>query len=481
MGDIGNLKKQVESADGEQLRELILEWIERDNDFAQYVDSKLNPSLEQINYDADLSRAIYREAYAVSSRHRNTTILDWSNIYYYKVKPWTDHAETLTTQQLMKLVAAITMRIAMAITDEDFYGDDWNGDDYSCQISAIMEALGNIAGILLIREDLTEDYLEALKELIADAEENDVTYNYVGNPYRLIKELISLREEAGEVTFGMFDAMIEANLDRKGGEWMCRKIDFVENMGLTDEAWQLAEDNIKYPQVAIKLYLTLVNGKNWEAALKLLDRVIGMVNNKEYNEYSYGNHIDWMELKQKMLREHGTKEEQIKNLRQLFLNNHSDNEKYYDELKGLVDPSEWKQFYRNLFEDKSDYEILNYMANFLAEEHEFEWLFRLLYEHWHNNTMDYIILLKIAPMLPIEYESAIMEMLSRSFMAYAESRFKSNKRVKGSTYEYFCQDLKKLVDIGFSGVLYHLIQNFRDEYNTRPAFMAALRQINIGS
>lgn len=64
-----------------------------------------------------------------------------------------------------------------------------NGDDYSCHISAIMDALGNTAGILLTREDLTEDYLEALKELIADAEENDVTYNYVGNPYPLINEL----------------------------------------------------------------------------------------------------------------------------------------------------------------------------------------------------------------------------------------------------------------------------------------------------
>lgn len=110
--------------------------------------------------------------------------------------------------------------------------------------------------------------------------------------------------------------------------------------------------------------------------MKLLDRVIAIANDKEYREYSYGNQIDWMEIKQKILREHGTKEEQIKNFRPLFLSSHCDNEKYYEELKGLVDPSEWKQFYKNLFEEKSDYEILNYMAQFLAEEQEFEWRIR---------------------------------------------------------------------------------------------------------
>ncbi len=290
----------------------------------------MNPSVAKIDFDAELCRAIGREAYAVSSHHRNTNILDWSNIYYYQVKPWTDKAEDLSTPQLMRLVS-------------------------------------------------------------------------------------------GEVSFGMFYVMIKANLDHKGGEWMCRKIDFVENKGLLEEAWQLAENNIKYPQVAIKLYLTLINGKNWDAALKLLDRVIEISNDKEYREYSYGYRVDWMEQKQKLLREHGTKEEQIKNLRTLFLNSYSDKEKYYEELKVLVDPSEWGQFYKSLFSEKSDSEILNNMAQFLAEEGELEWLFRLMNEHWDITPTDYNMLLKTAPMLSPKFESVSKEMLLRSFKASAAS------------------------------------------------------------
>lgn len=480
MIDIESLKNIIADTDETRLRELVIDWLDEDSAFAQYMASKLNhASAEGPDYDAELQQAIYREAYAVSSHHNNTNILNWSNIYYYQVKPWTDKADELSTTELMKLVEAIIVRIAMALSDEDFEGDDWNGDDYSMEIGMIMDALGNAAGILLTREDFLEENLEWLRKLITEAEKEDVTGNYVGNPYSLIGELIKMRDEAQEATIGMFDAMINANLDHKGGDWMCRKIDFVERMGLMDEAWRLAEENIKYPQVAIKLYLTLTNEENWSEALRLLDRIIKISNDDEYRSFSYGNTIDWMEIKQKLLREYGSREEQIENLRQLFLSSTSDKETCYSELKELVDPEEWKDFYTKLFKEKSDFEILYSLAPFLAREGEVDWLFRILHDYWNKTPAGYDMLLKNARYLLPEFESALKIMLSQSFQEYAASRFESGKRVKASTYQYFRQDLQKLVDLGFSDLLRDLIIHFRDEYGSRPSFMAELRRIKI--
>lgn len=406
MIDIESLKNIIADTDETRLRELVIDWFEEDCAFAQYMASRLDESSSERNdYDAELQQAISREAYAVSSHHNNTNILNWSNIYYYQVKPWTDKADELSTTELMKLVGAIIVRIAMALSDEDFESDDWNGDDYSMEIGMIMDALGNTAGVLLTREDFSEENLEWLRKLITEAEKEDVTGNYVGSPYTLIGELIKMRDEAQEVTIGMFDAMINANLDHKGGEWMCRKIDFIERMGLKDEAMQLAEENIKYPQVAMKLYQTLICEKNWSEALRPLDRIIQVSNDAEYRSLSYGNTIKWMEVKQKLLREHGSREEQIENLRQLFLSGTSDKETCYSELKGMIASDEWKDFYTKLFREKSDLEILYSFTPFLAREGEVDWLFSLLHDYWKKNQMSYDILLKNARFLLPKFES----------------------------------------------------------------------------
>lgn len=47
----------------------------------------------------------------------------------------------------------------MRITEEDFYGDDWYGDDFSGSIGDIMDALGNLAGLLLVRDDASGEMI----------------------------------------------------------------------------------------------------------------------------------------------------------------------------------------------------------------------------------------------------------------------------------------------------------------------------------
>lgn len=478
MDDIEKLKNQVDDADEERLREILKEWIDINEDFREFAGRKLNPTAETIDYDAELALAIAREANTSTSQKSNISVLNWRNIYHYKVKPWTDNADELATPELLSLSRAIIERVALAITEEDFNGDRWGGDDHSAEISSIMNALAYTLGLILVRKDLSDELLQQLRQLIEDAQKSDIITR-MHNMYDIISELIETRAKTGGVTIGMFDCMINKNLGNKGGEWICRKIDFCESMGLMEEAWKLAEENIKYPQVAIKLYLTLMSDDKWKEALELIDLVMDMDSHAEVRTYRFGHSYDWLGMKQQILREYGSVNDRIDNLKQLFLSNNSDCEQYFLELKDLVPSESWKTFYTELLSEVKGYGAIEKIAPFLEKEGEYAWLLRLLRDNVASDPTDYRTPLKYAAVLISYYEAETKEMLNRTFRAYASSRFLPKQKVKPEKYRYICADLKKLPEIGAHDVMEDLIRFFKNLYGTRPSFMAELRRIRL--
>ncbi|MDE6793000.1 MAG: hypothetical protein K2J48_07955 [Muribaculaceae bacterium] len=73
----------------------------------------------------------------------------------------------------------------MAIDDVDFSGDDWYGNDYSQSISDILEILGNLFGLLIIRDRLTVSDLDQLRDMILNTNFDAVAlpgeYNILSN------------------------------------------------------------------------------------------------------------------------------------------------------------------------------------------------------------------------------------------------------------------------------------------------------------
>lgn len=479
MDDIEKLKNQVDDADEERLREILKEWIDISEDFREFAGRKLNPTAEAIDYDAELAHAIEREANTDTSQKSNISVFNWRNIYHYKVKPWTDNADELATPELLRLSKAIIERLALEITDEDFNGDIWDGDDHSTDISSIMNALANTLGLILVRKDLSDELLQQLRQVIEDAQKSDITTRYMRNTCDIISELIETRAKTGEVTIGMFDYIINKNLGNKGAEWICRKIDFCESRGLMEEAWKLAEENIKYPQVAIKLYLTLMNDDKWKEALELIDLVMDMDSNAEVRTYRFGHSYDWLGMKQQILREYGSVNDRIDNLKQLFLSNNSDSEQYFLELKNLVPSESWKTFYTELLSEVKGYGAIEKIAPFLEKEGEYAWLLRLLRDNSVSDPTDYRTPLKYAAILISYYETETKEILNRTFRAYASSRFLPKQKVKPERYRCICADLKKLTEIGAHDVMEELIRIFKNLYGTRPSFMAELRRIRF--
>ena len=289
-----------------------------------------------------------------------------------------------------------------------------------------MDVLGNIVGLLMIREDVSHDILNSLEKLIKAAKKKDVIDDYIGSPYDFILELIALRRDNDEVTCGIYDALIDENLGDEAGTWVCRKIDFIRSMGLADEARQYMEDEIQYPEVCLKYYNELLDADNWLEAILLLDRAQAI---KDNGSYFYSPKTpNWLELKQQLLVEHGTLEERIDNLKRLFYNSYNDKAKFYHQLKELVDGDKWNAFYHNLLSKATGYNVIDEIAPFLIEEGEFDWLFRLVSEATAKDSTDYRTPLKYAGSLRQTHFEEMQAILIRTVRAYAADRFPQRKK-----------------------------------------------------
>lgn len=473
-----NIDILIDGATKEQLRDIVREWIATNSEFRSFVERSLNPPFDEVDFDAELGRAMMHEAHQCILR-RDDEILDWSNIYYYNIEPWAKKAESLSTINIYKLIVAIVTRVAMVIDDEDFNGDDWYGNDYSQDIGNILEALGNLCGLLVTRPDLTEDGLDELEDLIGKAQTEDKIGNYMDTPYDNILELIAIRREAEEVSCGLYDAMIYANYNREAGLWVCRKVDFVRSMGLNEEALTIINQNLKYPKVCLKYYNELIAVNRWQDAIDLLDKAHKL---RKENPQRWFDSInpDWLSMKQNLLMEHGTKKMQIDNFTEMFYDSIDERKNdCYMWLKKQVAEEDWKDFYTDLLSREPirvGFE-LDSIAPYLIIEKEWEWLYRELDQNEKRDKTDYRHPLKYASALMSSHDMEIRSMLVRTFREYAADRFARKKSVSTYKYTYFCNDLQSLANIGMEEELIELLQYFKTEYRRRPSLMAELRRV----
>ena len=461
-----DISQLIAHANEDDLRDIVSGWANKHSDFKDYVRNCLCPSVENVDFARKLSQAVNRETKEFFSRHEVREATDWSNVYNDLIKPWGENADSLSTEKLYDLCDVIVKEVGMQVTDEDFYGDDWYGDDFSGSIQDIMDVLGNVAGLLLIREDVGYEILDSLETLIKAAKKKDVIDGYIGSPYDFILELISLRRNTDEVTCGIYDALIDENLGDEAGTWVCRKIDFIRSMGLADEARKYMEEEIQYPEVCLRYYNELLDADNWREAIILLDKAQAI---KDNGSYFYSPKTpNWLELKQQLLVEHGTLEERIENLKRLFYNSYNEKRKYYNQLKELVDGDKWNAFYHNLLSKATGYNVIDEIAPFLIEEGEFDWLFRLVSEATAKDSTDY----------RTHFEE-MQAILIRTVRAYAADRFPPKKKVNSSKYSYFRADLESMSEFGYAETQKEIVEFLLQEYRFRPSLAKELRSIKL--
>lgn len=470
------LNEIIDNADINDLRELIRKGINSIPGFKILAEQTLCPPLEDVDFRRKLSQAIDRETKEFHSRHYTREATDWSKVYHDLIKPWSETAVSLSDQKLYDLIEVIIKEVATTVCEEDFYGDDWYGDDFSGDIASIMDTLENLIRLLLIRNDLTESMLKSLKKLIESAQKNSVIDDYIGSPYEDLLDLVNLRMKEGQVTSMLFDMIVEKDSGDSAGKWICMEIDFLRSKGHAEEARKIMEEDACYPEVSYKSYEELIGNGDWKDAILVLEKAQAM---KDSGQMRYSiNTPNWLELKQDILLKHGTVEERIDNLQQLFLTG-NDKTKYYKQLKEIVSADKWKDFYQKLLNSIKGYDILNQIAPFLIEEGEFDWLYRLVSETERLDRTNYRTPLKYAGALRNTHQNQIESQLTRTVMAYAADRYAPKKKVNSYKYEYFRDDLESIAAKGYPILLKELLESLLKEYAFRPSLAKHLRSINL--
>ena len=473
--DSDEIKKIINEADHDVLRKHVGLWAAEHEDFAAFITHALNPPITDIDFADELKRVIVNNTKLTQSHYGERLIVDWTEILYRLIKPWASEAAALSTQRLLELVEAITSQVSTLVQEDDFLGDDWYDwqDDHSWQLVEIQETLGNLSGLLMTRDDLDEKALIALREVVKTAEATDVSTHYICTPYDDILEMIQMRHEAGEATCGIFDTMIHANYNSKAGEWICRKIDFIRDMGLETEAQEYMEENIAHPAVCLKMHDELLAQNRWQNALSLLEKAPELTSEHRYSR----DYPNWLEMKYELLKEHGDRQEQISTLCDLFRQQWD--EKYFLLLKEMVQPDKWREFYHELLNCGASSFQIERAAPFLVMENEYDWYYTLIKDHFNSFPDDYRTLLQHAKALLPTHEKEMKELIMRSFRAYAASRFTPKRRVKSSKYTHLCEALSCLPELGMARELQELVAYFHEEYPCRRALLQELSAIQL--
>ena len=169
-----DIKKIINEADEDLLRMSVEQWAVQHEDFRAYITLVLNPPASEIDFDYELARVINNNTELIDSRYFERLVVDWSEIVYRLIEPWAKVADSFSTERLQKLVEAIITEVGMKVQEDDFRGDDWYSDDYSVQIEEIMDWLGHLSGLLLIREDLSRDDMLSLQALVKEVQKNEI-------------------------------------------------------------------------------------------------------------------------------------------------------------------------------------------------------------------------------------------------------------------------------------------------------------------
>jgi len=475
-----DIKRIINEADEDLLRMSVELWAMNHEDFRAYITHALithalNQHVSEIDFDYQLARAISNNTELIDSRYYERLVVDWSGIVYRLIEPWAKEADCFSTERLQKLVEAIITEVGMKVQEDDFRGDDWYGDNYSVQIEEIMDWLGHFSGLLLIREDLSRDDMLSLQALVKEVQKNDIIKSYIGGTlYDDILLMIKMRLETEEVACGIFDLMIERDFNHKAGEWVCRKIDFIRGMGLELEAQEYMDANLKYPQVLVKLYHELLVSGRWQDAIIILDKANAMSTDSYWFDTP-----NWLEMKLDLLKEHGDKQSQIEVLKDLFHQRWE--EKYYRQLKEMVDADEWNQFCRTLLKCKANSFDINKVAPFLIEENEFDELYQLIKGNFDSHPEDYQIVIAYAKQLHSTHEKELQGLIVRSFRTYAALHFAPGQKVNSLEYTFFCEDLSSLSNMGFGKEQRELVEIFLEEYRKRRSFVNELKSIKLNN
>ena len=459
----------------EELTGKVYEWMQIHPDFKEYMLEgyvELSEGTESVDFDQIMYNAMRMNLPEVKigglgrRLDYGDEILRWDKVYRDVILPYEKSLTEMSTNQLVDFASAILATIVPSLSREDFWGDEWYGTDYSADIQNILRASDAAIMEAVSREDFTRTMGDALLSALETANENHDLSDYDVHFGFGIEELVNERIASESVTQSTFDKLAEIG---NTGYWTIRKIKYLESIGDYPMAEKTLNDNLDIEDLKDFKYERLLAAENWNEAFAFLDICEKAAAQKDHY---YGDIRKWTKKKLELATKLGKRDKEIAILKDLFVSEY-DKRKYYDALKKIIDSADWPSVYPDLL--KSAKQSVEAIGEFLVEEDETDWLYRLIRQENEKNPISYHQMIEYYPYLIPKYESDMRSRIKEAFLRNARQRFAPGEKCKNEWYGSFCKSLRDFRRLGAQEEVSDLVATFLAEFRTRRNFIHELK------
>lgn len=462
-------KKTLQMMSDEELLDLLMEYAEEDQSFArtflEQVENKLKRGGEAEARE-EVSLSFCRE-HPMAGRYNCCDGIDWYAIMNDCSVLFQKAEQALSMGNVRRAVAYPLQWLSdfsASFTESAFEYDD-EGTEFGC---ACEEALKIIEqGMLHPQADACFKE-EVSEELSAIADQANVFDDYCFVNLKLFARRMAAMIQSPEDALSTVESLLETNEDgARLSTLILQKGTILMAMGRTEEALQFWEINCCEEEVCKHLVDYLMEQKNSERALKVLEKAIRQGEPYESRK--------WLRKELAIYEALGQTAQVIAAHRRLFIALGGEWTSY-EALKSLIPADEWKGYLAALMNetDFSDYCWFgegNTKANILLSEEDLDGLFDYLMQVESDFALE--LYGYYAKRLPAAKQCELLPNYSY------EIRQEASKARKRDHYARVCSHISALKELeGADGTVTDLLVEFRDVYGHRPAFMDELRKLD---
>ena len=465
--DIKNLRETLQKMNYGELIESFMEYAEKDitfaNEFRLFVTNKLRDGGEE-----EARTAVNRTFAAIgasSGRNKYYDSMDWYNIMNDKDILFQDAEHAFEFGNFRRAVAYPLQWLKRF--NEEFTEDAFDYDDEGIQFEwACDEAMKFIEKVMYNAEADSRLKEDVCKELLAFSDASNVFEKYgFADMKTFAQRMKALTESPEEALVTIEDLINRAERTAEIKNLILQKYNLLSGMGKGSEALDFLEDNISKDAICSYLVDTLMDKKDYERALSVLEKALKLGDRFLFSR--------WMKKKIEIYEILGDKKQVIAVYRRLFIQS-AGSLKIYATLKSMIPVNEWKTYLSAMMDEThfSDFcwgEGGNTKAEIFLAENDMDSLFQYMMRSKYdllNLYSHYAI--KLSPEQQTELIPNYVEEI-RSEAAIAKKR---------DHYISVCHYISHLRELyGATEVVNELLTEFLETYRRRPAFIAELKKL----
>lgn len=465
--DINELRETLQRLSYSELTELFMEYAEKDTDFARafhlFVTQKM-----RMRGEGDARIAVDNSFGAIGLTGRRGNYYEsmgWYTVMNDKDTLFQDAEHSFGFGNLRRAVAYPLQwlrRFNEYFTEDAFdYDDDGLKFEWACD-----EAMKLIEKVMYHAEADSQFKEDVCKELCSLSDVWSLFEKYGWADIKMFSQHMKALTESPDEALATIEGLID-----KGGNSAClsglilQKFNILTATGRGGQALDFLEDNIGKDDICTYLVNTLVDKKDYERALNVLEKAL--IQDDGFLSFRYlKKEIEIYELL-------GDKQRTINAYRRLFIHNGGSMD-MYDALKSMIPAEEWKTYLAAMMEEThfSNYcwgSDGNTKAEIFLAENDLDSLFNYMMEMNYNQLEHYSrYAIKLSPEQQTELIPKFVE----------EIRLKASAAKKRDHYIRVCGYISHLKDLhGSSEVVDQLLNEFMEVYRRRPAFIAELKEL----